>query len=113
MRGIKFLAIGLSWTITGIATAAEYADVVEVEPLYGMVEVPAYTQRCWHALPAGQTLAEAPERYCETVEYSTLREELVAYRVAYRYHGRIFRTKTTTHPGERIRVDAQLSPVFF
>ena len=113
MQGTKFLAIGLTAAISGTALAVDYADVIAVEPVYGMVGTPAYEQRCWHALPRDRAKTDAPQRQCETVEYSTLREELVAYRVAYRYRGRIFRTKTARHPGERIRVDAPLHPIFF
>ncbi len=119
MCGKRFLAIGLL-AVVGSATAeqsiesgVDYGEVIDVEPVYGMIAEPAYRERCWRALVPDSATATESGRLCETVEYSTWREELVAYRVAYRYRGRIFHTKTAWHPGERIRVDAVLKPIFF
>jgi uncharacterized protein YcfJ len=44
------------------------------------------------------------QRRCETVERTELREELLEYRVKYRYRGRIYHTWTDHHPGKRIRI---------
>ena len=119
MRGYRFLAIGLL-TLVGGAVAelgvednAKYGKVIEVEPVYGMVAEPAYQERCWQALALDSASKPESRRQCEKIEYSTWREELVAYRVAYRYRGRIFRTKTAWHPGEHIRIDARLNPILF
>lgn len=43
-------------------------------------------------------------RHCETVERVETREELLGYRVKYRYRGRIYHARTDHHPGDRIRV---------
>jgi uncharacterized protein YcfJ len=37
-------------------------------------------------------------------------ERVVGYDVAYQYNGRVYRTQTDHHPGERIRVEVQVSP---
>ncbi len=50
---------------------------------------------------------------CETVEYTETRDELVGYRVKYRYRGRIYHTRTYEHPGDRIRVDRRARPYRF
>ncbi len=50
---------------------------------------------------------------CEIVERTELREELVGYRVKYRYRGHVYHTQTDYHPGDRIRVDRRARPIHF
>jgi uncharacterized protein YcfJ len=50
---------------------------------------------------------------CETVERTELREELVGYRVKYRYRGHVYHTRTDYHPGDRIRVNRRARPIHF
>ena len=50
---------------------------------------------------------------CETVERTELREELVGYRVKYRYRGHVYHTRTDHHPGDRIRVNRRARPIHF
>lgn len=50
------------------------------------------------------------QRRCETVTRHEPREELVGYRVKYRYRGRIYHTRTEQDPGRRIRVAHDLHP---
>lgn len=52
---------------------------------------------------------ERPRRFenvehCEIVDYVEIREELVGYRVKYRYNGKIYRTRMDSHPGDTVRV---------
>ncbi len=67
----------------------------------------------------GPGLAEwyAPSQWipgsCEIVEHTELREELVGYRVKYRYRGHVYHTRTDRHPGDRIRVDRRARPIHF
>lgn len=51
------------------------------------------------------------ERRCELVDHYDTEEELVGYRVKYRYKGRIFETRTSEHPGRRIRVRVDVDPL--
>ena len=44
-------------------------------------------------------------RRCTTLERVERRDELVGYRVKYRYRGRVYHTRTRHDPGEWIRVD--------
>lgn len=68
---------------------------------------------------AGPGVAElAPDiqwtyRHCETVDRLETREELVGYRVKYRYRGHMYHMRTDQHPGKRIRVDRGAHPIHF
>ncbi len=44
------------------------------------------------------------ERRCNVVNHYTTRQEVVGYRVKYRYNGHVNWTRTETHPGRYIRV---------
>jgi len=44
---------------------------------------------------------------CETVDHMEIREELVGYRVKYRYNGKIYRTRMDSHPGDTVRVSVK------
>jgi uncharacterized protein YcfJ len=50
-------------------------------------------------------------RRCETVDHFEEQQQLVGYRVEYRYEGQTFTTRTTEHPGEFIRVRVNVDPV--
>jgi len=39
-------------------------------------------------------------------------QELIGYDVTYRYHGETYRTRTDSHPGDRIRVAVSVRPAF-
>ena len=51
------------------------------------------------------------ERRCETVDHYDSEEQLVGYRVKYRYKGQTFVTRTREHPGKRIPVRIDVEPV--
>ncbi len=51
------------------------------------------------------------ERQCEVETYTEYEEQLVGYRVKYRYKGKVFTTRTKHHPGKRIRVRVGVTPV--
>lgn len=53
---------------------------------------------------------ESMERRCKTVNRFTEREEVVGYRVKYRYKGRNHWTRTDEHPGKRISVKVRVRP---
>ena len=51
------------------------------------------------------------ERRCETRNYTSYEEQLVGYRVKYRYQGQVFTTHTKSHPGKRIPVRVSVMPL--
>ena len=67
----------------------------------------------------GRRLSEpayAPPTYsnvqrCTTVNHYEQRQQLVGYRVDYRYEGQTFTTRTHRHPGRFIRVRVNVDPV--
>lgn len=50
------------------------------------------------------------EQVCQTVADRGYREEVVAYRVFYRYNGRDFVTRMPYDPGSRLRVNVNVQP---
>ncbi len=50
-------------------------------------------------------------RRCQTVNQYEQRQQLVGYRVDYRYEGQTFTTRTRRHPGRFIRVRIGVDPV--
>lgn len=52
------------------------------------------------------------EQRCEVVEEVSTRRELIGYDVNYRYNGQEFITRTDRHPGDRIRVRVDVTPVW-
>lgn len=50
------------------------------------------------------------EERCEIVDRYEQEEQLVGYRVKYKYRGQTFVTTTQEHPGKRIRVRVDVSP---
>ncbi len=51
------------------------------------------------------------EERCELVDHYDQEEQIVGYRVKYRYNGQTFFTRTREHPGRRIRVRVNVDPV--
>jgi uncharacterized protein YcfJ len=50
-------------------------------------------------------------RHCETVDRYEQEQQLVGYRVKYRYEGQTYYTRTTEYPGKFIPVRVKVSPV--
>jgi uncharacterized protein YcfJ len=57
-----------------------------------------------------QPAAYRDEETCRTVERASYRDEVVAYRVNYRYHGRDYITEMPYDPGARIPVQIDVKP---
>ncbi len=53
-----------------------------------------------------------PVERCEVRHEYHEEERIVGYRVKYRYNGRIYRTRTDHHPGERIKVRVAVTPIY-
>ncbi len=51
------------------------------------------------------------ERRCEVRHFTSYEEQLVGYRVKYRYKGQVFTTRTEDHPGSRIPVRVSVAPI--
>lgn len=51
------------------------------------------------------------EQRCQVVEQVNTRRELVGYDVNYQYNGQIYLIRTNQHPGDRIRVRVDVTPV--
>ncbi len=49
-------------------------------------------------------------RHCETVDRYEQEQQLVGYRVKYRYEGQTYYTETTEHPGKFIPVRVRVTP---
>lgn len=52
------------------------------------------------------------EQVCRVVEERAWRDEVVAYRVSYRYHGRDYVTEMPYDPGSRLPVDVDVKPAW-
>lgn len=53
-----------------------------------------------------------PKKRCETTTHYDSREELVAYDVTYKYHGRTYNTRMDYDPGDTLRVKVKVAPIF-
>lgn len=50
------------------------------------------------------------ERVCHTSYHKDYHREVVGYKVAYKYNGRVHYTRTQHHPGRHIPVDVEVHP---
>ena len=48
---------------------------------------------------------------CRTVHHTYHEQRIAGYDVSYRYHGRVYHTRTDEHPGDRIPVHISVSPL--
>jgi uncharacterized protein YcfJ len=64
------------------------------------LSTPAYAPPAWSDV-----------RRCRTVNQYEERQQVVGYRVDYRYEGQTFTTRTLRHPGRYIRVRVDVDPV--
>lgn len=51
------------------------------------------------------------QRHCRTEHRVSTEQQLVAYRVKYRYKGEVYKTRMRNHPGKRIQVRVEVTPV--
>lgn len=52
------------------------------------------------------------ERRCEVVDNYREHQEMVGYKVKYKYNGKVFWTQTQDHPGDTIQVRVMLEPTY-
>jgi hypothetical protein len=120
----------LVWMLCGLANAVEYqafAPVLNVEPIVATRYEPVTRRVC--AEPDGtarkfnevaatigedirrQTRLWQQQRSCSNVTEQRARENIIGYRVTYRYGGETETTRLSYDPGERMPVNVSLSPV--
>jgi len=51
------------------------------------------------------------QRHCEVTHRIRKEEELVGYQVTYKYRGQTYQTRTARHPGKKLKVAVNVSPV--
>ena len=101
----------LAGAVTGGIVGGIAGDQIGQGPERSVMTVAGVVAGAAIGYKAGPTVAEwfpASEWLpgeCSTVEHVETRDHLVGYRVKYRYRGQIYHTRTTEHPGKRIRVD--------
>ena len=71
-----------------------------------------YTQHYSDRKPRRQHLTSRPVEHCSTRYISYTEDRLQGYKVSYRFHGRIFSTRTQKHPGRRILVGSRGRPLY-
>lgn len=52
------------------------------------------------------------QQICQTSYRTEHSQSLVGYDVTYKYQGRLYQTRTSHHPGDRIPVDVHIRPVY-
>lgn len=60
-----------------------------------------------------QRVSHRPVRRCEVVDEYDTQEQVVGYRVKYRYQGHTFVTRMADDPGEEVRVRVSLTPATY
>ncbi|WOX06285.1 glycine zipper 2TM domain-containing protein [Microbulbifer pacificus] len=78
----------------------------------GMVAGAAVGAMIGNAVSRGSAPVQyGTEQRCQVVDQVSTRRELVGYDVNYQYNGQIFLIRTNQHPGDRIRVRVDVTPV--
>ena len=49
-------------------------------------------------------------KHCDTSHNVHYEDKIVAYKVTYKYHGQIYKTRTKYHPGDRLKVRVNVNP---
>ena len=52
-------------------------------------------------------------KHCETEQRVSYQEQVVAYKVRYKYRGQVYTTRMNQHPGNRIKVRVSVTPVVY
>lgn len=64
-----------------------------------------------HSEPSRSVVRHGTERRCKQVDHVTYEEEVVGYRVWYRYRGHSYKTRMDQKPGDKIKVRVTVKPV--
>jgi hypothetical protein len=120
----------LAWMLSGLAAAVEYhafAPVLKVEPIVEIRYQPVTRRVCTEPDDTAREFNEVAatigkdvrrqarlwqqQRSCSNVTEQRASEDIVGYRVTYRYGGETETTRLSYDPGERMPVNVSLSPV--
>jgi uncharacterized protein YcfJ len=86
----------------------EYAQVLQVEPVYQILRAQAIEQRCDH--PAEATGLAQTNRNCRPVRVTREYQRPVAYDVDYILRGVKYRSRLPIDPGKRLRLRITITP---
>lgn len=86
----------------------EYAQVLQVEPVYQTLRAQAVEQRCDH--PAEATGMAPTNRNCRPVRVTREYQRPVAYDVDYILRGVKYRSRLPVDPGKRLRLKITITP---
>lgn len=86
----------------------EYAQVLQVEPVYQTLRAQAVEQRCDH--PAEATGVAQTNRNCRPVRVTREFQRPVAYDVDYILRGVKYRSRLPVDPGKRLRLKITITP---
>ncbi|MGN6151336.1 MAG: hypothetical protein ACTHOH_04900 [Lysobacteraceae bacterium] len=86
----------------------EYAQVLQVEPVYQTLRAQAVEQRCDH--PAEATGMAPTNRNCRPVRVTREFQRPVAYDVDYILRGVKYRSRLPVDPGKRLRLRITITP---
>jgi uncharacterized protein YcfJ len=129
-RGLQTLVLLYVWGTTGLVLAGAfrtYATVVNVQPIVETHYEPVTRRVCTDPDGASREFTEVStsigedirrqnrlwqaHRSCTTITEKQARERVTAYRVTYRYRGHTSTTRLSHHPGDRMPVNVNLSPL--
>jgi uncharacterized protein YcfJ len=129
-RGLQTLVLLYVWGTTGLVLAGAfrtYATVVNVQPIVETHYEPVTRRVCTDPDDASREFTEVStsigedirgqnrlwqaHRSCTTITEKQARERVTAYRVTYRYRGHTSTTRLSHHPGDRMPVNVNLSPL--
>ena len=129
-RVLYLLLVSVAWSATGTALAGafrSYATVVDVQPIVETIYEPVTRRVCTDpdssareftplATSIGEDIRQQnrlwqAQRSCRTLTEKQPREQVTAYRVTYRYRGYTSTTQLAYHPGDRMPVNVNLSPL--
>ena len=118
----RHIAVAAILATQADAAPPAFGEVLEIEPVFAPVSARVIRLHCWKVRPFADTPQDGDfaggaaadyRRRCTPVHTTEARQEQVGYRVKYRYRGRICRTQTERHPGQRIHVHHDLQPIHF
>jgi uncharacterized protein YcfJ len=59
---------------------------------------------------SGTQVTYEDQQHCEVTHRIRKEEELVGYNVTYKYHGQTYQTRTTEHPGKKLKIAVNVRP---
>jgi len=104
-----------------VSSYPSFADVIKAEAITRRETTRTPVRRCtWEQLPSRvhyyphrheRHVTERRAERCRTTHESRVVEHIVGYNVTLRYNGETFSRRTNAHPGRRMPVSVEISPV--